>query len=310
MVEPVRDSELIVVEGGRIYHLGLTPDQIAKQVLVVGDPARADLVAGHFDSVKHEVGNREYVTRTGTYNGMPVTVIATGIGTDNNEITLVEAFGLNEFDLEQKTRNEGAEPLTVIRIGTSGGPQEDVELGTLAIAKYGLGLDNTGMFYEFAAPDGTVTRIEDEAYRILTEATPDDRRFKGKLHPYASKLSPEVVEALAKHAVGDSVVGITASSSGFYGCQGREIPGLPITVPGLQEHLAELDVDGNRVVNFEMETSLLGHLTGLMGYRGGTICAVIANRPRGTFMEDYSPAIHRAIETALDAMFELYGKER
>jgi uridine phosphorylase len=309
MAEPVKDSELIVVDG-KIYHLGLRPEQLARNIFVVGDPARADKVAAHFDSVEHRANNREYVTRTGTYQGMPVTVIATGIGTDNNEIALVEAFGLNEFDLETRTRKEDAEPLTVIRLGTSGGPQRDIDVGTLAIAAYGLGVDNTGMFYQQEAPDETTLRIEDEAYRIITDATPQDRRFRGKIHPYVSKASPEVVEALAKHIGDGYVVGITASASGFFAPQGREIPGLEITVPRLQEHLATLEVDGQQVVNFEMESSLLFHLARQMGYRSGTVCPIIANRQAGTFLADYSPAVERAIEGGLKAMLDLYQQDK
>src|SRR3989344_9351693 len=133
MTEPIKASELIVVDG-KIYHLGLRPDQLARNIFVVGDPARADKVAAHFDSVEHRANNREYVTRTGTYRGMPITVIATGIGTDNTEIALVEAFGLNEFDLETRTRKTDAQPLTIIRLGTAGGLQRDIDVGTLAIA--------------------------------------------------------------------------------------------------------------------------------------------------------------------------------
>ncbi|MBI2548728.1 nucleoside phosphorylase [Candidatus Woesearchaeota archaeon] len=308
-MEPVKDSELIVVNG-KIYHLGLRPDQLARNIFVVGDPARADKVAHYFDAVKHQANNREYVTRTGTYHDMPVTVIATGIGTDNNEIALVEAFGLNEFDLETRVRKEGAQPLTIIRLGTSGGPQPDITVGTLAIGRYALGLDNTGLFYEQGIPDEISRRIEEEAYRIITDATPDGRRFRGKIHPYAAKATPDVVEALIRNAEGDYVVGITASASGFFAPQGREIPGLTITIPRLQEHVATLHVDGQRVVNFEMESSLLFHLAAQMGYRVGTICPVIANRPRGTFLEDYGPAVDRAISTGLKAMRELYQQQQ
>ncbi len=250
-VKGVRDSELIVING-RIYHLGLRPEELARQIFVVGDPARADKVAAHFDSIEFRANNREYVTRTGTFRGMPVTVIATGIGTDNNEIALIEAFGLNEFDLETRTRRADALPLTIIRLGTSGGPQEDIECGTLAIASYALGLDNTGLFYETPLPDFTAAQMEKQAYKIITNATPKNARFKGKIHPYASKASPEVVEALVKYASANHVpyaVGITASASGFFGPQGREIPGLPITVPRLQEHLAKLCVVGQKVLS-------------------------------------------------------------
>lgn len=301
----VKDSELVIVNG-KMYHVRLSPDQMARQIFVVGDPARADRVAAHFDTVTHKVKNREFVIRTGLYQRMPITVIATGIGTDNNEIALIEAFGLNEFDLKTRTRKNRAEPLTIIRLGTSGGLQPENDCGTLAISSYGLGLDNTGLYYQQAAADETSLRIEHEAYRIITEATPDHYRFKGRIHPYVSKASPDVVKALAKHAEGNSAVGITATASGFYGPQGREIPGIDITVPRLQEHLATLNVDNNKIVNFEMESSLLFHLASKMGYRSGTICPIIANRPKGTFLADYGEAVERTIKTGLNAMLELH----
>ncbi len=305
----MKPSELITKDG-RIYHLGLRPDQLARNVFFVGDPARADRVAKHFDTIEHKVENREFVTRTGTWREMPVSVIATGIGTDNNEIALVEAFALNEYDLKTRTRKADAPPLTVIRIGTSGSLQRDIKVGTLAISSYGLGLDNTGLYYELEAADESCLRIEEEAYRLVTEATPAGRRFKGKIHPYASKASPEVVEALVKHTGKNYVVGITASSSGFYAPQGRGLPGLELTVSGLQEQLAILRVDSLRVVNLEMESSLLFHLAHQLGYRSGTICAVIANRMTGSFLEDYGPAVERAIKAGLNAMQELHTTTR
>jgi len=317
-MERIKDSELFVSDG-KIYHLGLRPDQLTKNIFVVGDPARADKVAAYFDTIEHAMSNREYVTRTGTYENMPVTVIATGIGTDNNEIALIEAFALNEFDLETRVRKENNEPLTVIRIGTSGGPQADIEPGTLAISSYALGLDNTGMFYDYKTLDSQCKKIEDLAYDLITRATPDGRRFKGRIYPYASRASSKVVDALVNNVKGAYAVGITASASGFFAPQGRQLPGLDITIPKLQEHLATINIErylgdkfgpvikeSLKVINFEMESSLLFHLAGQMGYRCGTICPIIANRPAGTFLADYSEAVDRAIRTGLDAMLELY----
>ncbi len=308
MTLQLKASELIVVDG-MIYHLGLRRGELAEQIIVVGDPARADMVADHFDSIRVRKDNREYRTRTGEYRGMPVSVVSTGIGTDNNEIALVECFGLHGFDLEQRVRNPQMPRLTLVRVGTSGGLQKDIDVGTLAISQFALGLDNTGLFYDVNGSDAC-TRLEDAAYNLITQNTPPDKRFRGKIFPYASQATPEVVGSLVNHARGLYAVGITASASGFYGPQGREIPGLPITVPSLQEHLAGLVVEGNRVINFEMESSLLFHLAKGIGMRVGTICPIIANRPAGTFLSDYKPAVERAIETALSAMHAMYAKNR
>jgi len=301
----IKDSELIVNQG-KIYHLGLKPGELAKNIFVVGDPARVDKVAAHFDRIEHKASHLGYISRTGTYKGMPVTVMSTGIGTDNTEIALVEFFGLNEFDLETRIKKDNAQPLTIIRIGTSGGLQREIEVGTLAISSYAIGLDSTGLFYNQLAPDRFAKHLEDKAYSLINSITPEKSRFRGKIHPYASRASPEVVDALRRSAEGHFEIGITVTAPGFFAPQGRVIPGIELTAPGLQEKLAKFRMSGKRIINFEMESSLLFHLAGMMGYRCGTVCPIIANRPAGTFLEDYSEAVDRAIMTGLKAMRGLY----
>ena len=164
--------------------MNLANGELAPYVFFVGDPDRVDLVAEHFDRVTVSVDHREFRTKTGTYKGMPVSVVGTGIGTDNNEIAVIEAYGVQEFDLETRVRKGNVQPLTIIRLGTSGGPQAEIECETLAIAQYALGLDNTGMYYEVPAQDQTVLDIEREAYNIITQNTPKKTKFKRKNHPY------------------------------------------------------------------------------------------------------------------------------
>ncbi len=303
------ESELIVNQDRTIYHLGLAKGQLAKNVVVCGDPKRAELIAGYFDahSVGHAVCNREFVSITGMFKGLPVTVIGTGIGPDNTEIVLVEAYTLNEFNLEQRCKEGDCEALNIIRVGTCGTPQADVEVGSLAISAFAIGLDSTGLFYD--TPQRRIREtglsIEKEVRRVIDRATPENRRFKGCIYPYVSEPSPEVAATLEKHARGERVVGITASASGFFAPQGRDIAGLALTVPGLQEHLSSLNVDGYRIVNIEMETALMFHLAGILGYRAGAVCAVIANRITGRFQRDYESIIRRAAVTALEALLDL-----
>lgn len=192
------NSEFVSVNG-HVYHLGLKPADISKNIFLVGDPARVDKVAKYFDRVCCHVNNREFRTITRTYKRMPTTVISTGIGTDNIEIALVELYILNEFDLEKKLRKKNPKPLTIIRLGTSGGIQKDIRPGMLAISSYAIGLDNTGIFYDKEIDDDLGHKIEEKAYEIIEDATPKDRRFKGKIHPYVSKASPEVVDALKRN---------------------------------------------------------------------------------------------------------------
>ena len=298
----------IVVNNGRVLHLGLAKGQLAENVFLVGDPARALRVANRFDEIEHEVRNREYVTLTGRYAGIPVSVIGTGIGVDNVEIALVEAYTVHAFDLDDCVRLADVTPMRFIRIGTSGGVQDDIEPGTMAIAAYGLGLDNGGMYYDHPAADSVVGDIEQAAYEILLHATPDAARFRGRLHPYAAKATPSVVTALADSAEAQDVpyvTGITAATPGFYGASGRYIDGLVNTVPDIKHKLAALRAGDFSVVNMEMESSLMFHLAGYFGCSVGTICPVISKPTASTAILDYGASVELAISIALDALRRL-----
>ena len=302
------DKSEIVIVNERLYHLGIKKGDLADNVFIVGDPARAVRVSQKFDTIDREISNREYLTFTGTYKGIDVSVIGTGIGTDNVEIALVEAYIAHEFDLKSSTRNSGCTPMTFIRLGTSGGVQPDIKPGTLAIASYALGLDSTGVYYEQAPEDGIIEKIESSAEKILTDAAANTSRFKGKIIPYASKASPEVTKALANQAkkAGSSFgVGITVSSPGFYGPSSRYIDGLKNTVPDIKGSLSKLNIDGLKVLNMEMESSLLFHLCSQMGYHAGTICTVISTSKDSDAVVNYDHAIASTIEIGLKALVEL-----
>ena len=302
------DKSEIVIVNECLYHLGIKKGDLADNVFIVGDPARAVRVSQKFDTIDREISNREYLTFTGTYKGIDVSVIGTGIGTDNVEIALVEAYIAHEFDLKSSTRNSGCTPMTFIRLGTSGGVQPDIKPGTLAIASYALGLDSTGVYYEQAPEDGIIEKIESSAEKILTGAAANTSRFKGKIIPYASKASPEVTKALANQAkkAGSSFgVGITVSSPGFYGPSSRYIDGLKNTLPDIKGSLSKLNIDGLKVLNMEMESSLLFHLCSQMGYHAGTICTVISTSKDSDAVVNYDQAIASTIEIGLKALVEL-----
>jgi uridine phosphorylase len=298
----------IVVKDGKVLHLGLAKGQLAENVFLVGDPARAVRVADRFEHILCEVKNREYVTITGSYNGMPVSVIGTGIGVDNVEIALVEAYTVHAFDFDTSEYLSGTPPLKFIRIGTSAGVQNDIEPGTMAISTYGLGLDNAGLYYDHPAADEIVTNIEEQAFEILANATPAEARFREKIIPYASKASPDVAAALTDHAAAlniDHVTGITAATPGFYGPSSRYIEGLANTVPSIKTQLAELQVQQHKVVNMEMESSLLFHVAGHLGCLVGTICPIISKPLSSTAILDYTDSVESAIDIALGAMCQL-----
>ena len=301
-------SEIVIIDE-RLYHLGIKKGDLAQNIFIVGDPARAIRVSKEFDTVDREISNREYLTFTGRYMGIPVSVIGTGIGTDNVEIALVEAFIEHEFNFESKTRNTNCEPMTLIRLGTSGGVQSDIAPGSQAIGSYALGLDNTGIYFEEPSNDPVIERIEESAKKILNKSIPSSSRFKGKLTPYASKASIEVTNALENQALQNGVeyeVGITSSSPGFYGPSSRYIEGLKNTFPDIKGSLSKINIDGLRVLNMEMESSLFFHLCAQMGYRAGTICTVISGPTMSAAVIDYDKAIGNTIRGGLNAMKELY----
>ncbi len=303
----MQKSELVLVNN-RVYHLGITSEQVASNIFLVGDPARAYKIAESFDTVDHEVGNREYITLSGSYQGMPLSVIGTGIGTDNVEIALIEVYNALCFDFESASLKKEIPKINVIRIGTSGGVQGDIAAGTMAIASYGLGLDSTGLFYDHPAVDQIVLEIEEQCYKLLTQSTAPSARFRGKIVPYASKATTEVVATMTEVANSLDIPyceGITVSSPGFYGPSGRFIEGLHNTVPDIKLKLANLNLDGLRIVNMEMESSLIFHLCGHLGIRCGTICPIISNPNTSTALVNYHTIIQQAIDIGLTTMLKI-----
>jgi len=297
-------SELVINED-HIYHLGLNSNQINPNLIFVGDPARAYRVADHFAEIKHQVQHREFVTLSGTYNDVPISVIGTGIGTDNVEIALVEAYALLAFDLKTQRKLKDIPTINVMRLGTSGGIQPTIDAGTMAITTYALGLDSTGLFYDHVITDPLIEQIEQSSYHILQASTPTNARFKDKIHPYASKGCSDMVDQL-QQACKDLdlpfLSGITISSPGFYGPSGRYIEGLKNTVPDIKLKLAALQVGPHQAINMEMESSLIFHLGHQLGLRCGTICPIISNPSKSDQIIDYQRCIEQTIEAGLKAM--------
>jgi len=300
----------IVVHEGRAYHIGAAQHEIAPRIFQVGDPERAFKVARRFDAVDYELRNREFVTLTGTLNGMPVTVMGTGIGHDNVEIALLEAYTLLAFNLETQMLKDEVPDVTVIRIGTSGGAQGDVDPGTLGITTYALGLDTTGIYFDIPVPDETAAGLEKRAKELLDAATVPGSRFEGWVLPYATRAAPEVVETLKEIAMEMApeiphTTGVTVAAPGFYGASGRHMAGLKLSIPGIKEVTGRVEMDGHRVINFEMESSLIFHLAQGLGWRAGTICPIISNPKRQHVVMDYRPFVEASIDIAVEAMLRL-----
>jgi uridine phosphorylase len=315
---PFTASDLPIGEDGQIYHIQVKPGQIAPDILLVGDPGRAEMIGSTFFrdlEFKHE--HRGLVTVTGTsditgeratiISPMKTTVATSGIGTPSLEIVVNELVALFEIDFETRTRKPDFPRMHVVRVGSSGGLQASTRLGTPVITSYAIGMDNTGLYYEAPYPDGVCERLERELGPLVQSAMRADSRFYGKIHPYVSRAEPALVDALSEAAESlgvETKVGLTVSNCGFFAPQGRDIARVKPSLPDLDVLLGEYDpgVGGQCVENMEMEASFLLHYLGGLRHWGGAICAAIANRWQDTFDHDYQEGIRNATRVALLAL--------
>ncbi|HRY98511.1 MAG TPA: nucleoside phosphorylase [Bacteroidales bacterium] len=274
MRKSLKESELVLNTDGSIYHLHLHPGQLASNVVLVGDPQRVALLSSQFERIDHAVQNREFVTHTGLFRGVPVSVVGTGIGTDNIDIVVNELDAVVNIDLSTRRIREERTSLRLLRLGTTGLLQPDVAVGTPVASVWGLGLDALLRFYR---PGPGI--LDEELGRLAVECT-GGRLAAGE--PYAVKASAGLLEAIG----GDMLQGITLTAPGFYAPQGRMLR-LEAADPGLSHRLAGLVHQGHRVLNFEMETSALYGLGRMLGHEVLTVCLAVANRANGKFMADY-----------------------
>lgn len=305
---PFRAADLPIVDG-KVYHLDLRPEEVAKDVIIVGDPERVPFIADEFlDSREIDRFHRGLRTITGRAKetGQRVSIVTSGMGTPSMEIVINEVVALNEIDFHKRTRKEEYDRITIIRVGTSGGVQPETDLGTLILTDYVVGLDNSGLFYSAPCPDERCKALEDKVREAIERAIPHDSRFKGRIFPYASRAHQGLIEAMEREAKSLGVRckrGITVSNSGFFN-QGRAISRIPITVPDIDGILASVDtgIDGLKIENMEMEASFLLHFMGGLGYRAGVICPVIDKRREGTFISQYTQQIRDAVKIVLRAL--------
>ncbi|MEG1615915.1 MAG: nucleoside phosphorylase [Bacteroidales bacterium] len=281
-------SELIINPDGTIFHLHLTPDQISDKIILVGDPARVDLVASHFDTQEVNVSSREFHTITGTYKGKRLTVLSHGIGTDNIDIVVNELDALANIDFETRMVKEKPVVLEMVRIGTSGGLQPFVPVGTFVVSQSSIGFDGVLNFY---ANRDSVCDLEFE--KAFVEYTKYPAQAAA---PYVVDANAELVDRIAKD---DMVLGITISANGFYGPQGRELR-LPLAVPDLNARIESFDFHGRKVTNYEMESSALAGLSLLLGHKAMTVCSIIANRVAHNTNTSYKNSINDLIKLVLD----------
>ncbi len=285
--KPIAPSELIINEDGRIYHINLRASDIADDVIVVGDQERVKQVSKHFSSIDVEIAKREFITHTGYYKGHRITVLSTGIGTDNIDIAINELDAAINIDFETRLPKEKTRKLNIIRIGTSGSLQEDIPVDSFVVSSYGLGFDGLLGFYETSF---------DEDELALKEAFIKQINWPKEANtPYFTRGSSTLIDK-----IGEGMhKGITATANGFYGPQGRTLR-LATDVPNLNEQLNTFSFKNHRITNFEMETSALYGLSGLLGHNACTTCAIIANRFKKEYSKDYKKTVDQLIEVVLE----------
>lgn len=281
-------SELIINPDGSAFHLHVRPEQLADRIILVGDPARVTTVASYFNAQECEVSSREFHTITGTYKGKRITVVSHGIGTDNIDIVLNELDALANIDFASRTVKPEFRQLTLVRIGTSGGLQPFTPIGTYVAAEKSIGFDGVLYFY---ANSHAVRDAELEAELIKQL----DWRLDG-LRPYVVSADPSLIEQITRK---DILRGTTIAANGFYGPQGRELR-LPLADPNLNKKIETFDFKGQKITNFEMESSSLAGLAALMGHRAMTVCCIIAGRLAGQMNTEYKGTMEGLIETVLD----------
>jgi len=292
---PILDAELILNPDGSIYHLNLHPEQVAPTIITVGDPERVNMVSQYFDQIEHKVRKREFITHTGYIGTKRLTVISTGIGTDNIDIVINELDALFNIDLQQKIVQPVFTPLTFIRIGTSGCLRKEIPIDAFLVSAYAVGLDNLLQYYQLPQ----TRRSEQLQERIQTA-------FKVAstlaLSPYVVEGSSPLLRALGKNMY----QGITLTAPGFYGPQGRQLRAA-VRQPDLIDIFQKIDlsaITSHSLTNLEMETAGIYGLAKVLGHQAISFNALLANRATGAFSTQAGKTVKRLIETVLEKICE------
>jgi len=286
----IPESELIINPDGTIFHLRMKPEHLASKVILVGDPDRVKQISSFFDAILYEGSNREFVWKTGVYNNNHITVLSTGIGTDNIDIVLTELDALANIDFKKRTVKRKKQSLIIVRLGTSGTIQANIPVDSWLISQKAIGMDGLLYYYN----NNNMVRDIDFENKIM------EYIFRNNLF-----AMPNVVDGdkglIAKLVHPSMFHGVTISATGFYGPQGREVR-LKNTYPSFNEKIAKFEYKGLKITNYEMECSAIYGLSALMGHKAVTICVIIANRPAGTFSKDYNVPMKKLIEHVLNAI--------
>lgn len=286
----IKNSELILNADGSIFHLHLKPEQIADTIILVGDPGRVETISGMFDMIEFTVHNREFVTSTGTYKGKRLTVLSTGIGTDNIDIVINELDALANINLFTRKIAENHRTLRFVRIGTSGSLQADIHLNSWLVSEKSVGFD--GMITFYANRDKACDMEFEAAFREFTSWHHDLPT------PYVVNASEKLLDLFSGF---NFVYGVNISAPGFYGPQGRVLR-LPLAIPDLNDKLEDFRIGDQKITNYEMESSAIYGLSRMLGHEAITICLIIANRITREANENYHPEMEKLIRVVLDKL--------
>ena len=289
MIMRIAESELIINDDGSVFHIHLRPDELAGNVILVGDPGRVDMVAGYLEEKEFRHSSREFVSVTGKYKGVRVTVLSTGIGTDNIDIVMNELDALANIDFSTREVKPEKKSLNILRIGTSGAIQPDIPIGSYVFSHISVGCD--GLLNWYAGRDSI--------------AVPDiEKAFKKHVGWNRHLPDPYFVHAgkdMCRRFEDCTVKGMTISASGFYGPQGRVLR-MPLAMPDMVERFESFRFGDWRITNFEMEGSAIAGIAAHLGHNAGTVCAIIANRYSKDSDPDYKPIVRSLVELSLDRL--------
>ncbi len=290
-MNPIAESELIINSRGAIYHLDVRPDEIAHNIITVGDPARVNEVSKYFDSVDVKRHHREFVTHTGYLNKKRISVVSTGIGTDNIDIVLNELDALVNIDFSTRTINNKLKQLNIVRIGTSGSLQANVPVDSFVASTHAIGIDNLMNFY---------LQENNEEEKQLLHAFITQTQLHGRFsQPYIARASMSLI----KHFIKDYHQGITVTCPGFYGPQGRVLR-LGISHPQLNQRFTGFEFGHHRITNFEMETAGIYGLGNALHHHCLSLSAIVANRIHKNFSADGNASVENLIKKTLEIIAE------
>ncbi len=288
--KPIPESELIINDDGSAFHIHLRPEQLCDNIVICGDPGRVDMIASHFDTRDFEVSSREFHTIGGTRGGRPIMALSHGIGGDNIDIVMTELDALANVDFATRLPRDEHRTLNIVRVGTSGGLQPNVPVGTAVIAAKAIGFDGVLNYY---AARNDVSDLDFE--RDFCQHVQWNPLFS---KPYVVDADPWLVERIGRD---DMVRGYTISAVGFYGPQGREVRAR-LMEPELNHRIESFEFAGGRITNYEMESAALQGLARILGHRAMTVCSIIANRVATEANTNYKTAVADLVATVVNRL--------